>query len=249
MSDKKLITVFGATGAAGGSVAKYMLEDGTFAVPLKAQGAEVVFADLDKPETIAAALKGSYGVSALTDFWGLFAKNGNVEESFRAEIEHGKALVDAARAERLLKKGGEGRLVLDVPIPEAFYIPSYSVDQTGAWALTAFKNPKEWIGKDMVAVAEHLTLSQYADVLARAFGMEVTIPRLSLEEFEKRAESSDPYSLEMYLGMKFFVERCQPPSSAYDEEASKRAYPGAYTFEQFVQNNARFKQRFMEQFA
>ena len=32
MASRKLVTVFGATGAAGGSVAKYLLEDGTFAV-------------------------------------------------------------------------------------------------------------------------------------------------------------------------------------------------------------------------
>jgi len=32
MASKKLVTVFGATGAAGGSVAKYLLEDGTFSV-------------------------------------------------------------------------------------------------------------------------------------------------------------------------------------------------------------------------
>jgi uncharacterized protein YbjT (DUF2867 family) len=31
-SSKKIITVFGATGVAGGSVAKYLLEDGEFAV-------------------------------------------------------------------------------------------------------------------------------------------------------------------------------------------------------------------------
>jgi len=32
MSSKKIITVFGATGVVGGSVAKYLLEDGQFAV-------------------------------------------------------------------------------------------------------------------------------------------------------------------------------------------------------------------------
>ena len=32
MASRKLVTVFGATGGAGGSVAKYLLEDATFAV-------------------------------------------------------------------------------------------------------------------------------------------------------------------------------------------------------------------------
>jgi len=32
MSSKQIITVFGATGVVGGSVAKYLLDDGQFAV-------------------------------------------------------------------------------------------------------------------------------------------------------------------------------------------------------------------------
>ena len=32
MAEKRLITVFGATGQVGGSVAEYLLQDGTFAV-------------------------------------------------------------------------------------------------------------------------------------------------------------------------------------------------------------------------
>ena len=34
---------------------------------LAAKGAEIVEADLSKPETLAAAVKGAYGVSSLTD--------------------------------------------------------------------------------------------------------------------------------------------------------------------------------------
>lgn len=74
---------------------KYLLEDDTFAVravtrnadspaaqgtsqsvacplidclvALKAKGAEVVVADLNKPETLPATVKGAYGVAAVTD--------------------------------------------------------------------------------------------------------------------------------------------------------------------------------------
>lgn len=46
-----------------------------------------------------------------------------------------------------LKKGPDGRLVADWPVlltdgP----IGSYSVAETGAYVLEAFKKPKEWIG-------------------------------------------------------------------------------------------------------
>ncbi|KZV98608.1 NAD(P)-binding protein [Exidia glandulosa HHB12029] len=106
---KKVISVFGATGSAGGSVAKYLLDDGTFAVRAVtrnvdspaacalALGAEVVAADLDKPNTLAAALHGAYGVSGLTDFWSLLPKFGDLKKTQAAEETHGKALVDAAK--------------------------------------------------------------------------------------------------------------------------------------------------------
>ncbi|KZV98379.1 NAD(P)-binding protein [Exidia glandulosa HHB12029] len=94
MATKRIVTVFGATGSQGGSVAKYLLEDGTFAVRavtrnaespaaqgMCCNGAEIVIADLNKPETLPATVKGSYGVSGVTD----------------SEFAQGKALVDAAK--------------------------------------------------------------------------------------------------------------------------------------------------------
>ena len=44
------------------------IRDNHFALAaLAAKGAEIVEADLGKPETLAAAVKGAYGVSSLTD--------------------------------------------------------------------------------------------------------------------------------------------------------------------------------------
>ncbi|KAH7097938.1 NAD(P)-binding protein [Auriculariales sp. MPI-PUGE-AT-0066] len=111
-SQKKLIVVFGATGTTGGSVAKYLLEDGTFAVravtrnvnsekakALKAAGAEVVQADLDKAETIPPTLVGAYGVSGLTDFWTIFPTVGLDPAKAQAQEEvQGRLLVDASKA-------------------------------------------------------------------------------------------------------------------------------------------------------
>ena len=72
MSSKKIITVFGATGAQGGGVAHAILSDknSEFTVravtrdsasdkakALAALGAEVVTADIDDPQSMKAALK------------------------------------------------------------------------------------------------------------------------------------------------------------------------------------------------
>eukprot|EP01128_Nolandella_sp_AFSM9_P008202 TRINITY_DN476_c0_g2_i1.p1 TRINITY_DN476_c0_g2~~TRINITY_DN476_c0_g2_i1.p1 ORF type:complete len:319 (+),score=92.45 TRINITY_DN476_c0_g2_i1:83-958(+) len=76
----KLIVVFGATGAQGGSVVKSLLTDPSFsiravtrnpesekAVALKEKGVEVVKGDLTSDT--AALFKGAYGVFLLTNFW------------------------------------------------------------------------------------------------------------------------------------------------------------------------------------
>ncbi|XP_063791493.1 nmrA-like family domain-containing protein 1 [Pseudophryne corroboree] len=102
MAGKKIITVFGATGAQGGSVAEALLHDGHFAVravtrdtskpaadKLKQAGAEVVCADLDNKESLAAALKGAYGVFLVTDSWGHSDKG--------KELTQGKLVADLCK--------------------------------------------------------------------------------------------------------------------------------------------------------
>ncbi|MET7747678.1 NmrA/HSCARG family protein [Micromonospora sp. NPDC005367] len=84
MSEKKIIAVFGATGAQGGGMARAILADpdGEFAVRAitrnpqseKAQelakaGAEVVAANLDDRESIVKVLQGAYGAFVVTNYW------------------------------------------------------------------------------------------------------------------------------------------------------------------------------------
>ena len=82
MSDKKMITVLGATGTQGGGVARALLADGEFAVRAvtrnaaspKARnvaelGAEVVEASLTDEGSLRAAFAGAYGAFIVTPFW------------------------------------------------------------------------------------------------------------------------------------------------------------------------------------
>ncbi|HUF04206.1 MAG TPA: NmrA/HSCARG family protein [Aridibacter sp.] len=106
MSEKRLITVVGATGAQGGGLARAILSDveGGFAVravtrnpdsvtakALEEQGAEVVAADLDDVDSLKAAFKGAYGAFCVTNFWEHFspekekAQAGNLAEAAAAE--------------------------------------------------------------------------------------------------------------------------------------------------------------------
>lgn len=105
MSEKKIITVIGATGSQGGGVARAILSDPSsdFAVRAvtrdpdspKAQelaklGAELVQADLDSPGTVQKALDGAYGAYFVTFFWAHFSPEKETAEA-RSFAEAAKA--------------------------------------------------------------------------------------------------------------------------------------------------------------
>ena len=108
MSSRKLLTIFGATGNQGGSVLdavlarpalqeKYSLRaitrDPTSgkSKALSDKGVEMVKADLDDLESLKTAVKGSYGVFGVTDFWSIMDKE--------REIKQGKNLFEACKSQ------------------------------------------------------------------------------------------------------------------------------------------------------
>jgi uncharacterized protein YbjT (DUF2867 family) len=100
---KKVVVVFGATGAQGGSVARALAADSQFAVKaatrnpdsdkakaLKATGIETVKVDLDDAASVNAALQGAYGVFLITNYWEIFDK--------AREQKQAQNVIDAAKA-------------------------------------------------------------------------------------------------------------------------------------------------------
>lgn len=96
MAEKKIITVFGATGAQGGGLARAILRDpqGGFAAravtrhadsekarELARMGAEVVTADIDDPESMKKAFAGAYGAYCVTFFWGHLSAEKEIAEA------------------------------------------------------------------------------------------------------------------------------------------------------------------------
>ena len=88
MATKKIITVFGATGAQGGGLVRAIANDknSEFSVravtrdpnsdkakALSAIGAEVVFGDLGNPASVHKVLDGAYGAFFVTFFWAHFS--------------------------------------------------------------------------------------------------------------------------------------------------------------------------------
>jgi uncharacterized protein YbjT (DUF2867 family) len=103
--EKKVIVVFGATGAQGGGLAQAILNDknSEFSVravtrnvdsekakELAAQGAEVVAADLDDADSVNRAMQGAYGAFCVTFFWAHFSPE--------KEMAEAKVMAEAAKA-------------------------------------------------------------------------------------------------------------------------------------------------------
>jgi uncharacterized protein YbjT (DUF2867 family) len=108
MAEKKIIAVVGATGAQGGGMVRAILADkhGAYAAraitrnpssekagALRDAGAEVVGADLDKPETLSKAFAGAYGAFLLTNFWEHFSPE--------RELTQARNMAQAAKAARV----------------------------------------------------------------------------------------------------------------------------------------------------
>jgi len=101
----QVVAVAGATGKQGGSVVRYLLENGDQfkiraltrnvnsdkARELQAQGVEVVTADFGDPKTLEAAFSGCYAAFLVTNWWEHFNTD--------LEITQGKALADACKAQ------------------------------------------------------------------------------------------------------------------------------------------------------
>src|SRR5687768_2887534 len=104
--EKKLITIFGATGAQGGGLCHSILKDqaSEFSVRavtrdpdsekakvLKDLGAEVVKADIDDKAAVKKALEGAYGAYFVTFFWAHFSP----EKEFKEAQTFAEAAKDA----------------------------------------------------------------------------------------------------------------------------------------------------------
>jgi uncharacterized protein YbjT (DUF2867 family) len=100
----RVIAIVGATGAQGGGLARAILDDpeGAFAarvltrrpscdnaVALARRGAEVVYANLDEPDTVRHALAGAFGAFCVTNYWEHFSP--------AREVAQARTMADASK--------------------------------------------------------------------------------------------------------------------------------------------------------
>jgi hypothetical protein len=116
---KKLIVIIGITGNQGGSVATRFLSDPNYTIrgvtrnvsspaaqKFASLGVEIVYADLDKPETLEGVFEGANLVFSVTNYWEPFFRpdlrlkaeeEGKSYRKFAGEVEYnqGKNIADA----------------------------------------------------------------------------------------------------------------------------------------------------------
>jgi len=105
MSERKVIAIVGGTGAQGGGLVRAILNDpnggfaarvltrdpnGAKAKEYAKQGAEIIAADVDNPESLKKAFAGAYGAFCVTFFWAHFSPE--------KEMAEAKAMAEAAKA-------------------------------------------------------------------------------------------------------------------------------------------------------
>lgn len=112
MTSKKLLTIFGATGNQGGSVIDAIIRDEELqekytlrgisrhvtsqsAKALIEKGVEMVTANLNDLESLKNAVRGSYGVFGVTNFWDKDVLSKDIE------IRQGLNVFEACQAERV----------------------------------------------------------------------------------------------------------------------------------------------------
>jgi uncharacterized protein YbjT (DUF2867 family) len=110
MPSKKILTIFGATGAQGGGLAHAILQDKDSSFTVRAVtrdinsdkakalaqlGAELVAADIDDKQSVENALRGAYGAFFVTFFWAHFSAEKEkaeaaiyVEAAKQADLKH-----------------------------------------------------------------------------------------------------------------------------------------------------------------
>ncbi|RAL61768.1 hypothetical protein DID88_002832 [Monilinia fructigena] len=198
MASKKVIVVFGATGAQGGSVVQSILSDPKLkeswavrgvtrdvtkpsAKKLESLGAETVAANLNDVESLKAALKGAYAVFAVTNFW--------ENQSAEVEKKQGTAIADAAKEAGVqhfiwssllniteLSKGALPKRHSFLPgfymsnIPASAPVPLLAtVEDTGKFVKGILLNREKVLGKRIYGATKYYTLTEILNEFKEQF--------------------------------------------------------------------------------
>ncbi|WWC69236.1 uncharacterized protein I206_103173 [Kwoniella pini CBS 10737] len=135
-----------------------------------------------------------------------------------------------------ISKDKNDRLLLSIPAPDECLIPGYAVEQTGKWVLKALQNPNEFIGKDIQACSDIISVAQMASTLSDVAETKFDTLELSKEEFysEDYKKKTDK---EIWVNMEMFYRKL----IRRDVAASKKLVPDQWDFKQWAENSKEFR--------
>lgn len=110
-------------------------------------------------------------------------------------------------------------------------IAGYSVAETGAYVLEAFKKPQEWIGKDLRIASDIFTPRQFVKAV-----MEITGNPIQLHETDRaRFKTSKEIIEELWANMEWFYKH--NGNTNRDLDITQRVNPGRKCYREFIEAN------------
>ncbi|GMK56257.1 hypothetical protein CspeluHIS016_0300970 [Cutaneotrichosporon spelunceum] len=121
-------------------------------------------------------------------------------------------------------KEEDGALILDMGVPDEVIVPSFAVEQTGLWAVQAFK--PEWVGKDMDVVGECMAISAIATGVSLVTGRKCETRHVTMAEFEADTKTDRGW----HNNFKAMIDK----RFSRSESESRKVVPDAWTFIQWA---------------
>ncbi|HWH63128.1 MAG TPA: NmrA/HSCARG family protein [Ginsengibacter sp.] len=133
------------------------------------------------------------------------------------------------------KRDADGKLALTLPIGDA-KMAGIGADDIGKCAYGIFKNPADYIGKDVGVAGEHLSGQQMADALSKALGEPVVYNKISADVYRSFGFPGADDLGNMFQIYDEFEEKL---NNLRDVNVSKQLNPDLMNFEQWLSRYAK----------
>lgn len=97
--------------------------------------------------------------------------------------------------------------------------------------LAVFQNRREYLGKKLGICSERKTIAEYAAIISRVTGKTYRYVQVPFEQF--RNQPNDP-TAELFAAELEYISYGNP---SYSEEFTRKIFPGALNFEEWVEQN------------
>ncbi|AAW41646.1 hypothetical protein CNBB1140 [Cryptococcus deneoformans B-3501A] len=127
--------------------------------------------------------------------------------------------------------------IFDLAVAEDVKLWGFSAAQTGLWVKTALENPDSWIGKDLQACTDFISLKEMAAKLSKLSGKNVKSNGVSNEIYESQG-FIDKVGKELWDNFSVFYKG----TVKRDIKESINNAPGAWDFESWAEQNDKVKE-------